>query len=398
MMKKRKILPFFVAFGAVMLFSLRAQASGVCDHNFQPFEKAPTCTESGYRGEQCTLCFQTRGVQFLPQLGHEWSEWSVVSEATCSEEGQEQRTCGRCSQVETAALEKLTHSYSVWVQAPTCGRDGYTLHTCTECGHKKKTDPVQKLGHQYEVTLVLPTCTADGYTRYRCVNCTDSYKTDPTPKTGHNYDAGVVTKEASLTASGKIKFTCVNCGDTYTSTIPKWVNPFTDIAEDGFYFDSVLWAYNRGITNGIDATHFGPGEICTRAQVVTFLWREAGEPKAQGTQCPFVDVKTDAYYSEAILWAVEEGITNGVDATHFAPNQVCTRGQVVTFLYRANGSPESGGQESFTDVEPQNFFYEPVCWAFRNGITTGINSTTFSPKLNCTRGQIVTFLYRARNQ
>ena len=173
-------------------------------------------------------------------------------------------------------------------------------------------------------------------------------------------------------------------------------NPFLDVNETHFYHDSVLWAVENGITNGVDATHFGSMGVCNRAQVVTFLWRAAGSPAPESTVNPFLDVAEGTWYTDAVLWAVEQGITNGVDATHFAPDGVCNRAQVVTFLHRASGSPSPALEENpFTDVAERSWYTAPVLWALENGVTTGTSDTTFNPNGQCLRAQVVTFLYRA---
>ncbi len=177
-------------------------------------------------------------------------------------------------------------------------------------------------------------------------------------------------------------------------------NPFTDVAEGAFYYDAVLWAvgHDPQITKGTSATTFSPNATCTRAQVVTFLWRAMGEPEPTLAVNPFSDVKAGQYYYKAVLWAVQNGITKGVDNTHFGPDQGCTRGQVVTFLHRAQGTPMPGSfANPFTDVADGQYYYAAVLWAVNHSpqITNGTSATTFSPNATCTRGQIVTFLYRS---
>ncbi|MBE6950567.1 MAG: hypothetical protein E7451_04435 [Ruminococcaceae bacterium] len=176
---------------------------------------------------------------------------------------------------------------------------------------------------------------------------------------------------------------------------PEPVNPFVDVAEGSWYYDSVLWAVENGITTGADATHFLPDAICQRASVVTFLWRAAGSPEPESTVNPFVDVTEDAFFYKAVLWAVEKGITNGVDATHFAPFNSCSRAQVVTFLWRAKGSPAASAGNPFSDVAEGQWYTNAVLWAVKNGITNGMSSTLFGVESICNRAQIVTFLYRA---
>ena len=173
-------------------------------------------------------------------------------------------------------------------------------------------------------------------------------------------------------------------------------NPFLDVNESHFFHESVLWAVENGITNGVDAAHFGPMGVCNRAQVVTFLWRAAGSPEPITTAHPFTDVAAGSFYEKAVLWAVEMGITNGLTADTFGPNAVCNRAQVVTFLWRANDSREPGLAENpFTDVAAGSFYEKAVLWALENGVTTGASDTTFNPGGQCLRAQVVTFLYRA---
>ena len=184
------------------------------------------------------------------------------------------------------------------------------------------------------------------------------------------------------------------------STVHAPAMPFVDVAEGAYYYDPVLWAVNHDpqITNGTDATHFSPNRTCTRAQVVTFLWRAMGEPEPTKTDNPFTDVKEGQYYYKAVLWAVENNITTGTSATTFSPDSGCTRGQVVTFLHRAQGTPAPGSSENpFTDVPEGQYYYDAVLWAVNHSpqITNGTSATTFSPNAICTRGQIVTFLYRS---
>ncbi|MBR2667855.1 MAG: S-layer homology domain-containing protein [Oscillospiraceae bacterium] len=174
-------------------------------------------------------------------------------------------------------------------------------------------------------------------------------------------------------------------------------NPFVDVAADAYYYAPVLWAYSHTpqITNGTDETHFSPEATCTRGQVVTFLWRSAGCPAPTSSTMPFADVASDAYYYEAVLWAVEKNITKGTSETTFSPDAYCTRAQVVTFLWRSSGEPAASGTNVFADVSADAYYYAPVLWAVEKSITNGTDATHFSPDNSCTRGQIVTFLYRA---
>lgn len=176
--------------------------------------------------------------------------------------------------------------------------------------------------------------------------------------------------------------------------VPVVVLPFTDVAADAYYYNAVLWAVGMGITNGISDTAFGPDMVCTRAQVVTFLWRAAGCPVAQNDDMPFADVTRDMYYYDAVLWAVEQGITNGISDTEFGPDAECSRAQIVTFLWRSQGSPAVEADGEFHDVDADAYYATAVEWAVDNGVTNGVGDDAFAPDAECTRAQTVTFLYR----
>lgn len=171
------------------------------------------------------------------------------------------------------------------------------------------------------------------------------------------------------------------------------LNFFYDVPNGAYFYEAVKWAVDKGITNGLSDTMFGPYESCTRAQIVTFLWRATGSPEPK-TASSFTDVPANAYYAKAVAWAVENGITNGMTATMFAPDATCTRGQSVTFLYRALKGTASGSA-NFTDVKSDAFYADAINWAVANNVTNGTSNTTFSPNADCTRAEIVTFLYRA---
>ena len=171
---------------------------------------------------------------------------------------------------------------------------------------------------------------------------------------------------------------------------------FVDVATGSYYEDAVDWAVGNGITQGTDATHFSPDGICTRAQAVTFLWRAAGSPKPETRTMPFADVPAGSYYYDAVLWAVENDITKGTSDTTFSPNMTCTRAQIVAFLWRSEKSPAAGTANPFADVKSTAYYADAVLWAVKENITRGTTNTTFSPDADCTRAQIVTFLWRCK--
>ena len=209
-------------------------------------------------------------------------------------------------------------------------------------------------------------------------------------------------KDLKLTEkNGKFTFTMpaskVTVEGSFKEEFPDFPNPFSDIAPSDFCCDAVMWAVAKDITNGIGNYTFAPNQPCTRAQIVTFLWRAAGSP-APKSASNFTDVPADAYYATAVAWAVENGITGGTGDGKFSPDATCTRAQAVTFLYRASGSPAVSGNAAFTDVAADAYYAAAVTWAEKNGITGGIGGGLFGSGQSCTRGQIVTFLYRARNK
>ena len=171
---------------------------------------------------------------------------------------------------------------------------------------------------------------------------------------------------------------------------------FVDVATGSYYEDAVDWAVGNGITQGTDATHFAPDGICTRAQAVAILWRAAGSPKPETRTMPFADVPAGSYYYDAVLWAVENGIAKGTSDTTFSPNMTCTRAQIVAFLWRSEKSPAAGTANPFADVKSTAYYADAVLWAVKENITRGTTNTTFSPDADCTRAQIVTFLWRCK--
>ena len=221
-------------------------------------------------------------------------------------------------------------------------------------------------------------------------------------------DSGYVLETLTVTDKNGNELTLKDKGDgKYTFTMPAGkvevkatfmednsvLNFFYDVPNDAYFYEAVKWAVDKGITNGLSDTMFGPYESCTRAQIVTFLWRAAGSPEPKAASS-FTDVPANAYYAKAVAWAVENGITNGMTETTFAPDATCTRGQSVTFLYRALKGTASGSA-NFTDVKSDAFYADAVNWAVASDVTNGTSATTFSPNADCTRAEIVTFLYRA---
>ena len=204
-------------------------------------------------------------------------------------------------------------------------------------------------------------------------------------------ERGAVEKRGFFLFGDGSKNACFESPDAIYVT----ANKFLDVQKSDFYFDAVKWAVEQEITTGTSATTFSPSANCNRAQAVTFLWRAKGSPAPTTTTTAFTDVAPGSYYYNAVLWAVENGVTTGTSATTFSPNAPCTRGQIVTFLQRSLNETAKETNNPFTDVAPNAFYADAVLWAVANDVTKGTSATTFSPNANCTRGQIVTFLYRA---
>ena len=230
----------------------------------------------------------------------------------------------------------------------------------------------------------------------------DTVTVTVTPDAGYQLDKLTVTDKngnvLKLTdkGDGKYSFTMPDGKVEVKAVFAKEVetSPFGDVSTDAYYYKAVQWAQEKGITDGISSNLFGPKQPCTRGQIVTFLWRAAGSPEPKGTAAGMTDVVPGSYYAKAVAWAVENGITTGTAEGTFSPDATCTRAQAVTFLARAQNATATG-KTAFSDVPADSYFADAVAWAQANGVTTGTSETTFSPDSDCTRAQIVTFLYRA---
>ena len=308
------------------------------------------------------------------------------------------------------------HTWDAGKQSvPACEVGGTRTYTCTVCG-STMTEYVAGTGHKYTTTVTPPTCTKQGYTTRTCSACGEMFFDSFTPATGHSWGEWTVVKQPTETAAGARERVCANCGEKQreeiakldpTSPSPKPEdptpvtpkpadNPFVDVKNGDYFFEPVLWAlkHDPQITDGMTETTFVPDGTCTRGQVVTFLWRAMGCAEPKTTQNPFQDVRPSDYFYKAVLWAIEKDITDGTSDTTFSPEDPCTRAHVVTFLWRSEGKPDAGKTNPFADVPAGEYYFNPVLWAVSKQITDGTSDTTFSPDDPCTRGQIVTFLYR----
>ena len=278
-------------------------------------------------------------------------------------------------------------------QDPTCTADGFEIRECTSCGYTATT--ILPAGeHNYEVVeTVDATCVDSGHILRRCSVCGDEINEIIQPS-GHSWSLNEVITYPVAEEHGTASYKCRKCGEIMQDELCCSI-VFKDAPPKKHWSHLAIdWALAHGVTDGTSYSTFSPNKTCTRAQVVTFLWRTSGSPTSN-TENPFDDVKSSSYYYNALLWAIENGITNGTSETKFSPDQECTRAQIITMLWRMVDSPKPENQETrFQDVNENMYYATAVKWALENGITSGTSPTTFSPDAKCTRAQIVTFLYR----
>ena len=370
------------------------------EHKYTDTVIPPTCTERGCTVHLCA-CGDKREDSYTPPLGHSYKGGicvrcgildpnkdtphkhdfiPIVTKPTCLTEGFTTYacSCGECYTKDyVSAVGHKTQLQNA--KAAGCLTGGYTGdEVCTVCGKVfKQGSVIFALGHDPQPTRVkAPTCTESGYTGdLICMRCGDMTQIGKTvAAAGHKFFGGV----------------CSVCGAKGAEAAPK----FDDVKSGAFYFDAVQWAVENGITNGTGKNTFSPNNVCSRYQIVMFLWRAAGQPEAKAA-VSFADVKPGDIFYEAVQWAVERGITKGTSSTSFSPYAPCTRGQIVTFLYRSAGSPKVSGACNFSDIPADSFCRDAVIWASTEGITNGTSAGRFSPNEGCTRAQVVTFLYRA---
>ena len=315
-------------------------------------------------------------------------EW-VVTE---TEHEQKYSLCGKV----TIAKEK--HTFGDWtiIQRPTSNRDGEKERICQICQYKEtKTIPATGSNYSY-YTIKAAAGTGGSITPSGNVSVREGRdKTFTiTPDKGYAV-ANVKIDGKSIGAVKSYTFENVRRNHTIEVSFAR-ANEFIDVPAGSYFYEAVMWAVENGVTTGVSASRFDPNGVCTRAQAVTFLWRAAGSPAPRSRTVPFTDVPVGSYYYDAVLWAVENGITKGTINTRFSPNDTCTRAQIVAFLWRSEKSPAAGSRNPFADVKSTAYYADAVLWAVENDITKGTTNTTFSPNADCTRAQIVTFLWRCK--
>lgn len=353
-----------------------------CDVSGIPITVKEICTGTSW---YCEICEKEIHQTIVSGESHSFGDWTLETAATCTEPGSRYRICQVCEYRETQVVSAAGHKFSLQLTAPSCTEDGSSVYICDVCGEERNAVTLPAYGHTFGlwVETKAPTTTEEGVQTRTCITC-GAEETRPVDKLTEETEPTLPDDGEEPTQPSEP-----------TEPAPDRENPFVDISENKYYYDPVLWAYDTGITTGKDATHFQPNAPCTRAQIVTFLWRAMGQPEPDLTINPFTDVTEGKYYYKAVLWAVQTGITTGKTFTTFEPDAPCTRAQVVTFLWRAMGRPVPQTRDNhFTDVPNTSYYRYAVLWAYENEITLGKTATTFQPNETCTRGQIVTFLYR----
>ncbi len=352
----------------------------------------------------------------IPETGyvnheHVWDKGTDTVEPTCKETGIKTYTCGSCGDTKTEDLPKTAHIWETEYtvdQKSTCKTEGSKSFHCSVCDaideESIESIPVTT-EHNWDKGKVTtkPTCTKEGKKLYTCKVC-GTTDVASVAALGHDWeDEYTVDVAPTYDTAGSKSIHCDRCDLIKTGSkvsIPKLEksdSPFIDVSSSSRFYKEIMWAYENGITAGKTATTFAPEADCTRGQVVTFLWRAEGCPEPTISANPFTDVASTSPFYKAILWAYENGITTGKTATTFEPDTVVTREQFVTFLWRCENKPASSVSNPFVDVVAGRYSTPAILWAYENGITTGKTATTFQPSATVIRQHVVTFLYRAYN-
>ena len=358
----------------------------------------PTCAEAGKGHFTCTVCGLEKDAA-IPATGeHAWDEGTVEQEATCVKDGLCRLRCTVCGTEKEEVIPATgVHKWETTViQAATCIESGLHKLSCPDCGAEKE-EVVPPTGvHAWNAGTVvqMPSCTETGACSWVCQVC-GTEMSATIPALGHVWKLTELLTEGETFHDSTGRYDCARCQQSKEAPLCA-AEVFDDMpAEDHWAHAAIDWAYFNGLTSGTSATTFSPDAVLTRGQVVTFLYAFCGRPEAEADN-PFEDVTEDDYFFLPVLWAVEKEVTGGTTATTFSPNASCTRAQIVTFLWAAAGRPEPENTECvFEDVSETDYFLKAVLWAAENGITSGVDATHFGSEISCTRAQMVTFLKAA---
>ena len=394
-------------------------------HSYKATVTAPTCTAMGYTTYVCEHCGDSYRADYTPVTDHDYKA-VVTTEPTCTAEGVKTFTCADCGKSYTESVAKLAHSYKATVTAPTCTTMGYTTYVCEHCGDSYRADFVDAAGHDCEQTVTPATCLTYGYTTNVCKHCDYSFISAIISPLGHTevIDAAVeptctetgLTEGKHCSACGEIlvaqeeipakghayeKGVCAVCGEK-DPDYATWINPFKDVKEGDWFYEGVKFANQNGLFNGTSADLFSPNDPMTRAMLVTVLWRLDGKtaPKAAAT---YSDIDAKAYYADAVAWASENGVVNGVGNNKFDPEGKVTREQIAAILFRyteMKGADTSKRADlnAFPDASKvSSYAKDAMAWANAEGLITGSKEgslTLLDPQGSATRAQVAVILMR----
>lgn len=413
-------------------------------HTYEKTVTAPTCTAEGYSQYTCTVCGQNYREDFIPALGHTYEETTVAP--TCTTEGYTQYTCTVCGDSYRGDFAAaLGHTYEDTVTAPDCDKMGYTTHTCTVCAYsyidsytealdhsyqqemtkeptcaetgemtftctecgKSYTQTLPKAEHTLKEVVIAPGCESYGYTAQQCEICGYSYVTQIVQPLGHSTTLRNAAESDCTTDGYTGDLVCERCGKTveYGKAIPADCPsaPFADVSTGAWYHEAVDFALEAGLMKGVAANLFAPNGEFTRGMMVTVLYRLAGEPDTEGMENPFADVG-DTWYTEAVIWAANNDVVNGVSKTEFAPDKAMTREEMVTMLCRyaaKNGVDTTAKADlsAFADGQQvSSWAREAMQWAVERALIAGVGDERIDPDGTATRAQIATVFMRYLEQ
>lgn len=378
-----------------------------CPHEYEAVVSEPTCTEHGYTTYTCSLCTDSYIDDYVDELGHDYV--GVVTEPTCTEQGFTTYTCSRCEDSYIDDYTELApHDYAAVVTEPTCTEGGYTTYTCKNCPDSFVGDETEALGHSYEEVAVAPTCTEVGYTDKVCTRCGDSERIGTVAPTGHQWDHKTVAPTCS--AEGSDQWFCLKCGYTESTVIPALgscpSSEYVDVpGTSNWAHAGIDFCIDRGIMGSTKTSRlvFEPGTSCTRAMIVSVLFRLSNEPDVDFKPV-FPDVKKGTWYSDAVIWAYDNEVVKGYDTGYFGPDDVITREQLAVILkgYTENilgvYTGDSTSLDLFADCGKVKWSKDYVSWAVAVGMISGKTqkdgSVLLDPKGNASRAEVASILMR----
>ena len=368
--------------------------------------KAPTCTEIGWNAyQECRRCDYTTYAA-LAALGHTWDVGKVTTPATATTDGIKTYTCTRCGETRTEVIPATGEVACAHAHArpehkdATCLDPGYDRMICSDCGEVISEAILPALGHDLiDHAAKEPTCTASGYAAYQTCSRCDYTTYEQIAALGHQWDEGKVTRPATVAYDPIVTYTCTLCGETRTEVVPCPSRQFKDLDPTQWYHEGTDFVIANGLMNGVGDKRFDPNGTLNRAMLVTILYRQEGSPSVAGLKNPFKDVPAGQWYTDAVIWAADNGIVKGMSPTSFAPTVAITREQIAAILYRYSGSVAvSGSLAKYPDAaKVSGYAVDAMIWAVQEGVINGnvVNGVVvLDPVGNATRAQCATMLAR----